>query len=517
MASCDLGFRCMGTEVRLVVEGRGAPDAADDARAWLHEADRRLSRFRPDSELSALNADPRPAVPGSPLLRAAVGAALWAAERTGGLVDPTLLGALRTAGYAESLAGRAPASLADALAAAPPRAPATRHPGAAWRRVVLRDGDDCVHRPPGLGLDTGGTTKGLAADAVAHRMRRAERFAVDCGGDLRLGGDGTRRRPFEIEVEHPLTGEPVDVLRVAAGGVATSGLGARLWTRPGGGYAHHLLDPATGEPAWTGPDLRHRARADRARGRDPGQGGAALRPGSRASVARVLRRPPRPRRRRRRDRRPMSADHGPGPRGAGAMTAAEPLAHGWWLASRAAGVVALLLLALTVGLGLTMAGRLDRRPGATRRLRRLHEDTALVALSALAVHALTLLGDPWLHPGAAGLAVPFTMAYRPCRDGPRRRRRLRRGAARPVVLRPHAHRAPAVAAAAPPDDRRLRPRGPPRAAGRDRRRDPVAAGGRPGDRAPDRGAARPPPVRGRRRRRTTATRAATARRAGATP
>ncbi len=252
MASCDLGFRCMGTEVRLVVEGRGAPDAADDARAWLHEADRRLSRFRPDSELSALNADPRPAVPGSPLLRAAVGAALWAAERTGGLVDPTLLGALRTAGYAESLAGRAPASLADALAAAPPRAPATRHPGAAWRRVVLRDGDDCVHRPPGLGLDTGGTTKGLAADAVAHRMRRAERFAVDCGGDLRLGGDGTRRRPFEIEVEHPLTGEPVDVLRVAAGGVATSGLGARLWTRPGGGYAHHLLDPATGEPAWTG-------------------------------------------------------------------------------------------------------------------------------------------------------------------------------------------------------------------------------------------------------------------------
>ncbi len=113
----------------------------------------------------------------------------------------------------------------------------------------------------------------------------------------------------------------------------------------------------------------------------------------------------------------MSADHGPGPRGAGAMTAAEPLAHGWWLASRAAGVVALLLLALTVGLGLTMAGRLDRRPGATRRLRRLHEDTALVALSALAVHALTLLGDPWLHPGAAGLAVPFTMAYRPFATG----------------------------------------------------------------------------------------------------
>ena len=116
----------------------------------------------------------------------------------------------------------------------------------------MPDRDDRVHRPPGLGLDTGGTTKGLAADAVAHRLARAERFAVDCGGDLRVGGEAARRRPFEIEVEHPLTGATVEVLRIAAGGVATSGLGARLWARPGGGHAHHLLDPATGAPAWTG-------------------------------------------------------------------------------------------------------------------------------------------------------------------------------------------------------------------------------------------------------------------------
>ena len=35
------------------------------------------------------------------------------------------------------------------------------------------------------------------------------------------------------------------------GGVATSGLARRVWRSPGG-VAHHLLDPATGEPAWTG-------------------------------------------------------------------------------------------------------------------------------------------------------------------------------------------------------------------------------------------------------------------------
>jgi thiamine biosynthesis lipoprotein len=26
----------------------------------------------------------------------------------------------------------------------------------------------------------------------------------------------------------------------------------RIWRRPDGGFAHHLLDPSTGEPAWTG-------------------------------------------------------------------------------------------------------------------------------------------------------------------------------------------------------------------------------------------------------------------------
>ena len=43
-----------------------------------------------------------------------------------------------------------------------------------------------------------------------------------------------------------------DTLRVTDGAVATSGLDRRVWRRPDGAYAHHLLDPATGEPAWTG-------------------------------------------------------------------------------------------------------------------------------------------------------------------------------------------------------------------------------------------------------------------------
>ena len=93
-------------------------------------------------------------------------------------------------------------------------------------------------------IDTGGTGKGLCADAVAHRLAGYTRFVVDCGGDLAVGGVGAQVEPYEIEVEHPLTGETIRTLRVAAGGVATSGLNVRVWRTPGGGFAHHLLDPA---------------------------------------------------------------------------------------------------------------------------------------------------------------------------------------------------------------------------------------------------------------------------------
>ncbi len=91
--------------------------------------------------------------------------------------------------------------------------------------------------------------------------------------------------------------------------------------------------------------------------------------------------------------------------------------HAWWLASRASGMVALGLVTISVGIGLMMAGRLARRPGANRALSAIHEQTAVTGLVAIAVHGLTLLGDPWLNPGLVGISVPFTMAYQPLWTG----------------------------------------------------------------------------------------------------
>ena len=55
-------------------------------------------------------------------------AAVWAAERTGGLLDPTLVDELELAGYGHSLDGATPASLAEAIAAAPRPRPASPNP-----------------------------------------------------------------------------------------------------------------------------------------------------------------------------------------------------------------------------------------------------------------------------------------------------------------------------------------------------------------------------------------------------
>lgn len=88
-----------------------------------------------------------------------------------------------------------------------------------------------------------------------------------------------------------------------------------------------------------------------------------------------------------------------------------------WLVSRAAGVIALVMVSLTVVLGLSMAGKVLRDPGRRRTAVSLHEDFALIGLVSLAIHGVTLLGDTWLHPGLAGITVPFAIAYRPAFTG----------------------------------------------------------------------------------------------------
>ena len=95
----------------------------------------------------------------------------------------------------------------------------------------------------------------------------------------------------------------------------------------------------------------------------------------------------------------------------------DPGQHIWWLASRSLGVVAIVLVSLSVGLGLALSGRLLRGPGVPARVKTLHEALALSGLSAIALHGLVLLGDSYLRPGLAGIALPFALASQPAWTG----------------------------------------------------------------------------------------------------
>jgi FAD:protein FMN transferase len=236
-------FACFGATCGVFVTGDNAAAAVAHARRRLLGWHARFTRFDAASELSRLNADPRAAVPVSPTLAELARVAVAAAEMTDGLVDATLVGALERAGCRADLP--APLPLPLALRLAPRRAPAAGDPAAVWRRISV-DGD-VIRRPPGLALDSGGLAKGLFADLLAGELAGHESFGIDCAGDLRIGG-----APRAVHVATPFGGAPLHVYELADCAVATSGIGRRSWIDARGRPAHHILDPATGAPAYTG-------------------------------------------------------------------------------------------------------------------------------------------------------------------------------------------------------------------------------------------------------------------------
>ena len=145
-------FACFGGECTVIVsdpDERDAARAVQAAKRSLLEWHWRFSRFVPDSELSALNGDPRETVPVSPLMRRVVQAAVRAARESGGLVNPTLLAEIEAAGYSESLGSRGSLPLGEALAAAPPHAAAGPEPGARYLELEVDRRSGTVTRPPG--------------------------------------------------------------------------------------------------------------------------------------------------------------------------------------------------------------------------------------------------------------------------------------------------------------------------------------------------------------------------------
>jgi thiamine biosynthesis lipoprotein len=245
-------FDCFGSRCAAFVIGAGrhgsARDAVDMVRRQLHGWHDRFSRFTPDSELSLLNEDPRHVVPVSSLMARLAQAVVVAGSVTGGLVDGTLIDQIVAAGYGHDLGE--PLALPTALKLAPARRPAGARVSPRWQQIEVDLAERTVSRPPGVRLDSGGLAKGLFADVLAEGLASHPSFAINCGGDLSIGGAEGATRP--INVQSPFDGRILHTFNLQRTGVATSGIGRRSWLDASGRSAHHLLDPSTGRPAFTG-------------------------------------------------------------------------------------------------------------------------------------------------------------------------------------------------------------------------------------------------------------------------
>lgn len=225
--------RLMGSRFAVTVVGARA-DQARGSLALARRLESLWSRFRADSEITALNlAEGRPLRVHPHTVRL-VREMLDAHRRTDGDFDPTLLPALVAAGYGTSRVDPSRTTLLPASAVAPGRMDAVRVEG------------DVITLGRGTTLDPGGIGKGLAADlAVTHALRRGALGAMaQFGGDVVVDGLAPDGQAWRIGVEDPFDPDrQLAVVRLVRGAVATSSVRKMRWTGPDGSDAHHLLDP----------------------------------------------------------------------------------------------------------------------------------------------------------------------------------------------------------------------------------------------------------------------------------
>jgi thiamine biosynthesis lipoprotein len=241
-------FRAMNTDVEAVVVTEAGRDAEAecalaDVEALFHETEATLSRFLPESGLSALNAAGGRPFRASEWLFAVVSDAVSAARATAGLFDPTILRALVAAGYDRSF------ELLPEDRAGIPSPPGRLF---TWQDIELQPATRTILLPRGCQLDLGGIGKGWTLDRVAERLSGFRDFAVDAGGDLVLSGRQLVGSPWTVGVQDPLApSRDLCQLQLSDCAVATSTVARRCWLR-GGRVQHHLIDPRRGLPSRSG-------------------------------------------------------------------------------------------------------------------------------------------------------------------------------------------------------------------------------------------------------------------------
>jgi len=237
----SIKFRAMNCDVTVWLDcDSSSAGVLNEVPEWLEEIERRLSRFRPESEISRLNRHIDEWVEVSGLLLANIVAAKRGAHQTGGFFNPLILSNLSRLGYHSSIE-------CIQKSGPPIEKEAISVPSCDDIRVDMLRSRVRIPAP----IDLGGIAKGWTADQVCRRLSRIGPCLSNIGGDIAVHSVPRGQAYWSIRVGHgrQFDSAPLQI-GLCSGAVVTSGIMRRCWER-GGISFHHIIDPRSGNAAAT--------------------------------------------------------------------------------------------------------------------------------------------------------------------------------------------------------------------------------------------------------------------------
>lgn len=214
-------------------------DVLDDAFSLLNELDKRLSMYKPSSDISLINsASGQHPITTSRHTLKAVSDSLRLYEITGGVFNP-LIGAVTRLWKINRAGGSVPT-------------PESLDHAVKLSNIdnLVISGDSVFLKEQGCVLDLGGIAKGYASTEISKllKSRGVESAIIDLGGNIHTVGAKPDGSPWQIGIRNPLNpfAAPALVVKVKDQAVITSGNYERFKTIDGKKYSH-FFDTSTGE------------------------------------------------------------------------------------------------------------------------------------------------------------------------------------------------------------------------------------------------------------------------------
>ena len=234
-------FFAMNTYMTFTAYGEQAEDALADARVRVEEVEALWSVTDEGSEIYRANHSGGEPVNVSEETAELVSFALEMAEKTDGVLEPTIYPVLRAWGFTTDTKQVPSQEEIDALLE-----------DVGHEKITL-DGT-LLTVPEGMELDLGAVGKGYAGDLAAEavRARGIECAILSLGGNIQAVGSRPDGTDWRVGLRSPWEDGTLGVLRVSNLAVVTSGGYENYFEDEDGNVYWHILDPETGYPAKSG-------------------------------------------------------------------------------------------------------------------------------------------------------------------------------------------------------------------------------------------------------------------------